>query len=78
MAPEDPVHLNSVNFHAEDQVSVVFEEIGGADPEYFTEWLSCSPSPSAEEYAEIVRKAAAAIHKRLVKSAAFLASKYNL
>ncbi len=78
MASEDPIHLSSVTFIAEDQVTVEFEVAGGAEPEFFSEYLFCSPSPSAEEYAEIVRKAATAIHQRLVRSAALLAQKYNL
>ena len=78
MAPDDPIQLISLTFIAEDQVTVEFEMAGGSEPEILNEYLFCSPSPSTEEYAEIVRKAAKAIHERLVRSAAFLAQKYNL
>lgn len=78
---EDPIRLSEIDFFRDrgsGQVKVEFEMAGGAEPELLTEVVDCSPSPLTEEYSEIVRKAATAIHKRLVKSAAFLAQKYNL
>ncbi len=85
--PEDPIRLSAIDFfedllpeEIDEQVKVEFEITGsiGGDSELLVEIVPCSLYPSHEEYAQIVRNAAAALHKRLVRSAAFLASKYNL
>ena len=80
----DPIYLTEMDFSSdlvEDrdrQVRVEFVMEGGDDSICLYETLECSPSPSTEEYTQIVRNAAAALRKRLVRSADFLAQKYNL
>ncbi len=83
--PEAPIRLSALDFFEDmseeitDQVKVEFDLTDGAgEPAYLTEVVPCSLSPSHEEYTQIVRNAATALHKRLVKAAAFLAQKYNL
>ena len=83
--PKDPIRLSAIDFfenllpeEIDEQVKVEFEIIGGEEPECLMEVVPCSLSPSNEEYTQIVRKAAKAIHERLEKATAFLAHKYNL
>ena len=83
---EDPIRLSSIDFfedlpeEIDEQVKVEFEIMGseGGESERLTEIVPCSLSPSHEEYPQIVRNAAIALHKRLARAAAFLAQKYNL
>ena len=83
---EDPIRLSAIDFFNDllpevinEQVKIEFELMeGDGEPVYLMEVMPCSSSPSQEEYTQIVRNAAKAIHERLEKAAAFLAHKYNL